>query len=70
MQFYDRTLQIRKDNLPPIHKSIAATYHNIEKLYYKQKEFTQALKYYNEASDIYKNGLPPTIQIFIKLKKI
>jgi len=52
-------LKIRKDNLLPIDKSIAVRYHNIAKLYYKQNEFTQALKYYNEALDIYKKVLPP-----------
>jgi len=51
MEFYDKTLEIRKENLSSTNKSIVATYYSISKLFHKQAKYNQAL-------DIYRKVLP------------
>jgi tetratricopeptide (TPR) repeat protein len=68
LQYYNKALKIRQDNLTTVETSIASTYHNIGKLYHKQEDFTQAFKYYNHALDIYKTVVSPKHILHLKTK--
>lgn len=56
MKHYQTSLEIRTSSLPAQHPSIAETLENIARIYEAQRDFSQALTYFQRAHAIYRRS--------------
>jgi tetratricopeptide (TPR) repeat protein len=59
LDYYNKSLKIRIESLPPNHPDIATSYDNIGSIYYNKGENETALDYYNKSLKIRIESLPP-----------
>ena len=58
LEYYEKSLEIRKKSLPANHPDVAASYNNIGMVYYSMGEYSKALEYYEKSLEIIKKTLP------------
>jgi hypothetical protein len=59
LKFYEKSLSIRQQSLPPNHPDLAMSYNNIGMVYHNMGEYSKALSYYEKTLEIKKQSLPP-----------
>jgi tetratricopeptide (TPR) repeat protein len=59
IKFYDKSLEIFQNILPPYHPSFASIYNNIGSVYDNMANNSKALSYYEKALEICQKSLPP-----------
>jgi Tfp pilus assembly protein PilF/energy-coupling factor transporter ATP-binding protein EcfA2 len=59
LDYYYKSLEIRKETLPSNHPFIATSYNNIGVIYKNKGDNDKALEYYYKSLEIYKETLPP-----------
>jgi tetratricopeptide (TPR) repeat protein len=57
--FYEKSLAINQQSLPPNHPDLASSYNNIGTVYAKMSDCPKALSYYEKALAIKQQSLPP-----------
>ncbi|CAF4880143.1 unnamed protein product, partial [Rotaria magnacalcarata] len=60
VEFYERSLEIKRKTLPEDDASLAPTYNNIGLAYNNMGEYSKALEFYERAKQILEISLPPT----------
>jgi tetratricopeptide (TPR) repeat protein len=58
IKFYEKSLEIRLQNLPPNHPDLASSYNNISMMYDDRGEYSKALSYCTKALEIKQKTLP------------
>ena len=58
LEYYEKSIEIKKKTLPANHPSLAASYNNIGLVYYNMGEYSKALEYYEKSLEIRKKTLP------------
>ncbi|CAF5189460.1 unnamed protein product [Rotaria magnacalcarata] len=59
IEFYEKSLKIRKKALSPTHPDLAQSYNNIGLVYSRMSEYSKALEYYEKSLKIREISLPP-----------
>jgi tetratricopeptide (TPR) repeat protein len=59
LEYYFKSLEIRKETLPTNHPDIASSYYNIGGIYFKKGDNDKAIEYYFKSLEIRKETLPP-----------
>jgi tetratricopeptide (TPR) repeat protein len=58
LEYYSKSLEIRKETLPPNHPDIATSYNNIGSIFSNKGDNDKALEYFSKSLEIYKETLP------------
>ncbi|CAM2709760.1 unnamed protein product [Rotaria socialis] len=58
LSYQEKSLQIRKKVLPPVHPDFAESYSNIGVIYYEMGEYSKALEFQEKSLQIRKKALP------------
>jgi tetratricopeptide (TPR) repeat protein len=58
IQFYEKSLEIRLQNLPPNHPGLVSSYNNISMMYDDRGEYSKALSYCTKVLEIKQKTLP------------
>ena len=58
LEYYEKSLEIKKKTLPANHPSLATSYNNIGGVYNSMGEYSKALEYYEKSLEICKQTLP------------
>jgi len=58
LEYYEKSLEIRKKTLPANHPDLATSYNNIGLVYRSMGEYSKALEYYEKSLEIRKKTLP------------
>ncbi|CAF4338248.1 unnamed protein product, partial [Rotaria sordida] len=59
LEFQEKSLEIKKQNLPPDHIDLASSYHGIGGIYSGRGEYAKALEFYERSHEICKVALSP-----------
>ena len=59
IEFYEKSLEIRRKTLPPNHPDVASSYNNIAVVYCNMGEYSKALSFCEKSLDIDQKTLPP-----------
>jgi len=58
LEYYEKSLEVKRKTLPANHPSLANSYNNIGLVYYKMGEYSKAFEYYEKDLEIMKKTLP------------
>ena len=59
LSYYEKSLEIKQQSLPPNHPDLAGSYMNIGNVYDNMGEYSKALSYYEKSLEIKQQSLPP-----------
>ena len=58
LKYFEKSLEIDLNSLPPTHPDLATTYSYMERVYYGLKDYLNAMFYYQKTLDICRLSLP------------